>query len=137
MARTYNLFISHSWSYSDQYNRLVSLLNARGYWDWKDYSVPRYDPIHTSGTNSELVEAIKRKMQPCHIVLIISGVYASYSKWIDKEITIAKGGFTYGKPILAIRPWGAQRISATAEASADETVGWNTESVVGAIRRLG
>lgn len=30
----YNLFISHSWAYSDQYDRLVSLLNAAPNFDY-------------------------------------------------------------------------------------------------------
>lgn len=40
---TYNLFISHSWAYSDAYEKLVNMLNAKPYFDYKNYSVPKTD----------------------------------------------------------------------------------------------
>lgn len=134
--RTYNLFISHSWSYSDSYDRLKNLLLERPYFEFKDYSVPKNDPIHTNGSDEELYEAIFRKISPCSVVLILAGVYASYSKWIDKEIEIAKKEFgDQPKPIIAIEPWASQKTSVVKE-KADRVVKWNTESVVSAIREL-
>ena len=46
--RTHNLSISHSWSYSDEYDRLVRLLQQRRYFQFRNYSVPRDDPIHNA-----------------------------------------------------------------------------------------
>lgn len=134
--KTYNLFISHSWGYSDQYDRLVNLLRERGYFAFRNYSVPPDDPIHSAGTDAQLRQAIRNQMTPCHVVLILAGVYATYSKWINIEIDLALAGFTYAKPIVAIRPRGSERISEPVQQAADRIVGWNTESVVGAIREL-
>lgn len=134
--RTFNLFISHSWSYSDSYVRLVRLLRARGYFSFKDYSVPMTDPIHDAGTDAQLRRAIQNKMSPCSVVIILAGIYASYSKWINIEIELAQDGFRKPKPILAIRPWGNRRISSVVSEAADDIVSWNTESVVEAIREL-
>ena len=134
--KTYNLFISHSWSYSDAYDRLVGLLNDRGYFRFRDYSVPRHDPIHGAGSDAQLRQAIRNHMAPCHVVLILAGIYATYSRWINIEIDLALGGFANAKPIVAIRPWGNERISEPVRQAADRIVGWNTESVVGAIRDL-
>ena len=75
-------------------------------------------------------------MMPCHVVLILAGVYATYSKWINIEIDLAQQGFTRAKPIIAIRPWGSERISERVRLAASKVVGWNTESVVRAIRDL-
>ncbi len=135
--KTYNLFISHSWNYSDAREGLLNLLDNRNYFSYIDYSVPKDDPVHTSGTDKELEAAIWNHMRPCHVIVVLAGVYASYSKWIDKEIDIAQNDFSDPKPILAIRPWGNKRISQRVQEAADEIVGWNTESIVGAIRRLG
>ena len=134
--RTFNLFISHSWNYSNSYDRLIRLLRARRYFSFRDYSVPRNDPVHHAGTDAQLRAAIRRHMSPSSVVIILAGVYATYSKWINIEIDLAQDGFTNAKPILAIRPRGNQRISTTVSEAADEIVGWNTESVVAAIRRL-
>ena len=93
-VRTYNLFVSHSWNYGKHYDNLIALLKRRGYFKFKDYSVPRDDPIHNAGTATQLRSAITRKMQPCTVVLIVAGVYATYSKWIKEEIDLAEKGFS-------------------------------------------
>ena len=133
MVNDYRIFISHSWTYGDAYDRLTSMLKERSYFSYTDYSVPKSDPIHSCGTDALLYQAIKNKIQLCNIVLIMAGKYASYSKWIDKEVQISKGDFN--KPLLGICPWGSQQVSSLVKANADELVGWNTESIVSAIRR--
>lgn len=75
-------------------------------------------------------------MAPCHVVLILAGIYASYSKWINIEIELAGMNFSDPKPIIAIAPWGSERISKPVRAAADRIVRWNTESIVKAIRDL-
>ena len=135
--KTYNLFISHSWRCSDQYDHLVNLLNQRRYFSFRNYSVPPGNPIHGAGSDAQLRRAIRNHMVPCHVVLILAGVYATYSKWIDIEIDLAKRGFTNPKPIITIRPRGNERISEPVRRAADKIVGWNTASIVRAIRDLG
>lgn len=128
---TYNLFISHSWTYSDAYDKLVGLLNAKPYFYYKNYSVPKDDPIHNAQSQVELANKIKQKIQPASCVLILAGVYSTYSKWINIEIELAK---SMGKKIIAIQPWGAERTSKVVKDNADVIVGWNTDSIVNAIR---
>ena len=132
--KTHHLFISHSWTYSDSYDNLIKLLRQRPYFGFLNYSVPRNDPIHGAGSDSQLREAIRRKMAPCGVVLILAGVYATYSKWINQEINLAASAFTYPKPIIAIEPWGSERTSLVVKQAADRVVKWNTDSIVGAIR---
>lgn len=128
---TYNLFISHSWAYSDTYNGLVHLLDSKSYFDYKNYSVPKNDPIHNAGSEYQLKQAIRAQMQPASCVIILAGVYATYSKWINIEIELAK---SMGKKIIAVQPWGAEKTSVVVKNAADVIVGWNTDSIVGAIR---
>lgn len=136
MANVYNLFISHSWTYGDAYEKLVNMIDNRPYFSWKNYSVPQDDPIHDAPNQQLLYEAIKRQISPSHVVIILAGVYATYSKWINKEIKIAKNEFYTSKPILAIQPWGAEKTSKIVKNNADLIVGWNTESIIDGIRQL-
>lgn len=129
----YNLFISHSWTYGEQYDGLVKLLNARPYFFYKNYSVPKNDPIHNVGSDWQLKEAIRNQMQPASCVIILAGVYASYSKWINIEIDLAK---SMNKKIIAVQPWAAEKTSSVVKNAADRIVGWNTNSIVDAIREL-
>lgn len=129
----YNLFISHSWTYSDAYNKLVALLDDAKYFSYKNYSVPKDDPIHNASNSKELYEAIKQQVRYASVVIILAGVYSSYSKWIDKEIEIAQ---ELGKPILAIEPWGSEKTSVRVKNAADRIAKWNTSSIVDGIREL-
>ena len=136
MAKTYNLFISHSWNHSDAYEKLCSLLDSASYFNYKNYSVPKNDPVHDADNISELYEAIKRQVTPCHLVIIMAGKYATYSKWINREIKIAKEEYEIAKPILGVKPWAQTQVSSVVSENADELVSWNTKSIVEAIRRL-
>ncbi len=134
--RTYHLFISHSWSYSDSYYNITGLLDRipRSRFRYSDYSVPKDDPLHTNGTDRQLYNAIKEQISHSSVVLILAGVYATHSKWIDKEIYIAQNEFTYTKPIIAVEPRGSERTSVKVKDAADEIVKWNTKSIISAIR---
>ena len=129
--KLYSLFISHSWTYGDAYDRLVEMLEEHPYFHWRDYSVPKDDPIHNAPTAAKLEEAIREQMRHASCVLIMAGKYSTYSKWINREIAIAK---ELGKPILAITPWGAEQISTVVADAADEIVKWQSSSIVYAVR---
>lgn len=122
------LFISHSWQYDD-YDRLVNLLGGRSYFDFQESSVPSSEPI--LGSTSTVWTSIENKIKWSQVVLLTAGVHASYSGSIKREIDIAN---SYNKPIIAIVPRGAERTSSLT-GYATEIVGWNTESIVAAIRR--
>ena len=128
---TYNLFISHSWAYGDAYDRLIRLLNNAANFSYKDYSVPKNNPIHNANNDAQLRAAIKNQMQHASCVLILAGVYATYSKWINIEIELAQ---EMGKKIIAIEPWGAERTSAVVKQAAKIKAGWNTSSIITAIK---
>lgn len=128
----YRIFISHSWTYSDQYERLVQILNNNGFYFY-NHSVPKDDPVHTNGTQKQLREAITNHILGTHCVLILAGVYSTYSKWINEEIQIAQ---TMGKPIIAIEPWGAERTSTVVKNAANKIVGWNGPAIIRAIQSL-
>ena len=127
------LFISHSWTYTDAYDRLIDLLNKAPNFYYKNYSVPKNDPIHNASSDSQLKAAIRNQMKYASCVLILAGVYASYSKWINIEIELAK---EMNKKIIAVRPWGAARISSKVQKAADSIVGWQTTSVTTEIALL-
>lgn len=134
MANTYNLFISHSWAYGDAYDKLIKLLDSKGgYFPYKNYSVPKNDPIHNAPNQVALRASIERQIKPASVVLILAGVYSTYSKWINIEIEIAK---QLGKPIIAIEPWASEKTSKIVKDAADKIVKWQTDSIVGAIRAV-
>lgn len=127
----YNLFISHSWTYSDAYEKLINLLNSVSDFSYRNYSVPKNDPIHNAPYEYQLKTAIRNQMQHASCVLVLAGVYSTYSKWIKIELQLAA---EMGKKIIAIEPWGSERTSAIVKAYADRIVKWQSSSIVNAIR---
>ena len=134
-----HVFVSHSWGYSRHYQTLREWIFdtqwsiGQASLNLRDYSVPRDDPIHNARTERELREAIYRKIERCHVVVIPTGMYANYSKWIGKEIA---GAEAMSKPILAVNPWAQQRTSSVVAQAAARTVGWSKKSVVDGIWAL-
>lgn len=128
---TYNIFISHSWTYSDAYEKLINLLNSTNNFSYKNYSIPKNDPIHNAKYDYQLKEAIRNQIKYASCVLILAGVYSTYSKWINIEIELAQ---EMGKKIIAIEPWGAERTSATVKNNATKIVKWQASSIVNAIK---
>ena len=127
----YNLFISHSWTYSDAYEILVNILNGVSGFQYRNYSVPKNDPIHNAPYDYQLRAAIRNQMQHASCVLVLAGVYSTYSKWIKIELDLAR---EMGKKIIAIEPWGSERTSSMVKSYADEIVKWQGTPIVKAIR---
>lgn len=138
MSKTYHLFISHAWRYNDDYYRLVEMLNdasESSNFNWKNFSVPKHDPVldpDDPADRQALIKELKEQIRPVHCVLILSGMYVAHSYWIQKEIDIA---VNYEKPIIGIKPWGQERVPQAVSDVANEIVGWNTDSIIEAIRR--
>lgn len=135
-----NIFISHSWAYSGHYDRLAEWIFEEA-WSvdgqrihFLNTSVPRDNPIHFAPNDATLQQAIYERIVNSHVVVIPTGMYANYSKWIGKEINGAK---EYGKPIVAVDPWAQKRTSSVVAEAADEAVGWNKQSIINAVWRLG
>ncbi len=130
MAREFNVFISHSWSYHDDLIRLRNLLINRNYFH-VDFLEASYDVPINSDSASYIKQALKKKITDSDIVLVIAGVYATHSEWISWELETASRN---NVPIVGVVPFGAERISTVVQEYADEIVRWNTESIVEAIR---
>ena len=126
----YRIFISHSWAYSAQYDKVEEFLQKENV-KYYNHSVPKDDPIHTNGTDEQLREKIDAKIKGCSCVIILAGVYATYSRWINIEIELAQ---KYGKPIIAVKYWGAEHTSTVVKNAADTIVGWNSKSLANAVR---
>ena len=132
----YHIFISHAWKYSEHYYKIVDWLNeaqAEGTLTWSNYSVPVHDPLidpNTTTGKKKLKEALTNQIQPASIVIILAGMYAAHSDWIDYEIDEA---VRMGKYIIGVKPWGQERIPNKVSINSDDLVGWNKNSVIDAI----
>jgi len=133
--KTYGIFISHAWRHSDDYDRLVNLLKKAQRFKWSNYSDSRHNPVIDPDTDvgrGKMTKELDEQIRPVNCVIVISGMYVAYGYWIQTEIDIAS---RYKKPIIGIRPRGQERTPKAVQNAAVEIVGWNTDSIVSAIRR--
>ena len=129
--RNYHILISHSWDYSEQYETVCEWLDGANNFTWSNFSVPLSNPIDAK-SKMELKEKIRAKISPCSCIIVLSGMYVDYSEWIDFEMDVAE---EFGKPIIGVKPWGQQRVPIKVQEMVDVMVGWNSSSVVQAVRK--
>lgn len=125
----YNLFISHAWHRSEHYKKVVEWLDDSNI-TYRNYSVPEENPLH-SGNKTKLKEDLTAQIRPASCIIILSGMYAAHSEWIEYEINEA---VRMGKYIIGVRPWGQERVPVIVQNNADVMVGWNSASVINAIK---
>ena len=128
--KTRMLFISHAWSYSYHYHKVVEWLDDASNFNWKNCSVPSHDALPDK-TSKGLSAGMTRQIAPAQGVIILAGMYAAHSAWIDYEINDA---VRLGKVIIGVRPWGQERVPVKVQEAANVMVGWNSNSVIQAVR---
>lgn len=129
--QTYNTFISHSWDYRQDYEKLKEWLGTSNI-SIRDYSIPIEKKLDVSG-NRELKERITSRIASASVVIILAGMYANYSDWIDYEINEA---IRMHKPILGVYPRGQERTPIKITSAANVMVHWNSESFVRGFKKL-
>lgn len=128
----YRLFISHAWRYSERYQRAIDFINQAPHFSWTNYSVPTNRKFEQM-SRPALEEELRQQIRPVQCVVVLAGMYAAHSDWIQFEIDYAK---SLAKPILGIVPWGAERTPTSVASAANKMVGWNAVSIVSGIREV-
>lgn len=128
--KTRMLFISHAWNYDAHYWKLVEWFNEAPNFSWKNCSVPNHDAL-SDKTSAGLSAGMTRQISVAQGVIILGGMYAAYSGWIDYEIQEAR---RMGKVIIGVKPWGAERVPLNVQNAATVMVNWNSSSIIQAVR---
>lgn len=132
-SKRYNIFISHAWSYGEDYDHLVNLLDNAPNFLYKNYSAPEDKPLISSNSyvsEIKLKKEIDNKIRYAQCVLIIGGMYAKRT-WMKYELESAR---SMGKPIIVVAPRGQERIPT--ELQIYPIVYWNTNSIINAIKEF-
>lgn len=124
------LFISHAWRYNEHYDKVVEWFDSAPNFDWKNCSVPS-DNALPDKTSAGLSAGMTRQISPAQGVIILAGMYAAHSAWIDYEINEA---VRMNKIIIGVKPWGQEKIPVNVQNAAHVMVGWNSASIIQAVR---
>lgn len=114
--RTWKLFISYP-MISDDYNTFMSRLSsATEAFKWEDIT--------------DASDNFASSIDECDVLIVLSGLWEKNMDIISKHISYAQ---TFNKPIVIIRPYGAEEIPEDLQDIATKVVGWNTACIVDAI----
>lgn len=135
MARSYDLFISHAWSYDERYQGICRLLgNVQGF-SWRDYSAPRDYPAVNPNTEvgrNTLRRILSERVRQSSCFVLSAGMFVNHRYWVQAEIEFAQ---YWRKPIVGILRRGQERTPQLVYDVADEVVAWNSSSLTNAIIR--
>jgi hypothetical protein len=136
-TRTVDIFITHAWRYHRDWKCLVDLLNGYASSNWRNFSLPWYDPALDPRTEkgSRLVRwNLESQIIPVHAVFLLASVLVEPGtrKWLDLELDMAR---KHGKPVIAVPPWGETVVSKEVAARTDAVVGWDAPALLAAAGR--
>lgn len=113
---TWKLFISYPKDCKD-YNTFISRLeSATEAFKWADIT--------------DISENFNTAIADADAVIVLSGLWEDNQELIKTHINYATG---FQKPIIIIRPYGAEEIPEPLQNVATKVVGWNTACIVDAI----
>ncbi len=130
LSKKYHIFISHAWDYRSDYYSIEKWLKENDI-EYSNYSVPKHDPLSVK-SNKELKAALSERIRLSSGIIIITGMYTNYSEWIDYELEEA---YRMGKAIIGIKPRGQERVPKKIQDYATDLVGWNSSSLINAIKK--
>ncbi len=112
----YKIFISYPEDCQD-YDVFISRLNsATEAFKWEDIT--------------DCSDNFAQAIADCDVLIVLSGLWSKNRELIEKHIKYAQ---TFEKPIIIIRPYGAEEIPGELQDVATKVVGWNTACIVDAI----
>lgn len=135
MTRLPHVYISHSWSLGDDYDKLREVLAGCDH-TVRLNGLPVDHPAHAGTCDGELRAQMRRHMVHTQMLIVQAGTYERFARWIEEEINLAHYGYQVRRPVLAIVPFDAPPRMGTLLERADRVVMWSHGSILSAVNDL-
>jgi hypothetical protein len=135
---TYDVFITHSWRFHDDWKRIGALLDGVDGFKWRNFSVPWYDPAmdpNTTVGDKFVHDWLESQIIPCHVFIFLESVYAinSARNWVKEEVELAR---THGLPVIGLPTFGAADLGDPLKEMVDCVSQWDAASIVEKIKEV-
>src|SRR5215831_4433836 len=105
-AGTYDLFLTHAWNYTDEWQGLVALLDEYLPGKWRNWSLPWHDTSidrFSEAGRQQLEKLLRGQIAHTAVILMLPETVARAEGrfWLNKELALAR---QYGKPIIGVLP---------------------------------
>ena len=125
------VFVVHGWIVDDDYSRLVEYMETAENFYYVSVSKPDAPVTGGDGTaarRTALVDGLKN----AECVVCSAGTWERYQDWARYAVERAR---ELELPLVAIEHFGPRDMDIRLKGFADEVVGWDSRSIVDAIRR--
>jgi hypothetical protein len=144
MARIINIYISHAWSHGDGYDKLFRLIQAETAdtagsaisFAARLNGLPKHDAVHVNPAIDELRSAMRYPMSRSQVLVVPTGAYGRYARWIDLEIELARTGYDMRRRILAIDLFAPDAKPTPVQRFADRVIPWTRSGIIAALTEL-
>jgi hypothetical protein len=126
------IFVSHSFSESDDYLRVFEFLESVDRFYYLNCSKPENVP--ESGGLEAIKDELIAQIKESEAIIMLASLYVDKADLAKYQMDVAEAN---DKPIIAIRPFGGLlEMPADLAERANESVEWNEREMVDAVKRL-
>jgi hypothetical protein len=125
------VYAVHGWQKDEDYVRLFEYLESAGNFFYQAMSDPDAPPPQGDGVAARRT-LINELLRESECVICMAGTWERYNDWSRFTVDAARA---LDLPVIAIEHFGPKNMHIQLKALAEETVGWDSRTIVDAIRR--
>jgi hypothetical protein len=135
---TYDLFLTHAWYYTDEWQGLVAMLDEYVPGKWRNWSIPWHDTSierHTEDGRAALEKLLRGHILMSSAILLLPETrnMPDGKLWLEKQLGI---GAEYSKPVIGIRARDNHRFPQDLVGCVCEIVDRNASQIIAVANRL-
>ena len=137
-AGTYDLFLTHAWHYTDDWQGLVALLDEYLPGKWRNWSIPWHDTSierQTEGGKAALEKLLHGHISMTSAILLLpeTRTMPEGKLWLEKQLKI---GAHYSKPVIGILPHKNSVFPADLRHCVNDIAGRNAREIIETVDRF-
>ncbi len=125
------VIVAHGWIRDDDYSRVIEYLETAENFFYRNLSKPDESGPGGDSTAARRT-AIAEALKEAEIVVCSAGTWERYHDWARYTVERAE---ELELPVIAIEHFGPREMDVRLKGHAAEAVGWDSRSIVDAIRR--
>ena len=134
---TYDLFLTHAWHYTDEWQQLVAILD-RHLGRWRNWSLPWHDTSidrYTADGKVQLDALLNGHISMTAAVILVPETAKTGDGrfWLNKQLELAT---KHSKPVIGVMPVSGDPFPESLASSTRTIVRRDAEEIVNAVRAL-
>jgi hypothetical protein len=135
---TYDLFLTHAWNYTDEWQGLVALMDEYVPGKWRNWSLPWHDTSidrYSEDGRVQLEKLLRGHIAQASCVILVPETMdrAEGRMWLDKQLALAR---RYAKPVIGVLPQDGGLFPDELAPSVSAIVPRNASRIIAVLDRL-